>query len=296
MIPQGTKELLRKVRQIEIRTSRLVTDVFGGEYHSVFKGRGMEFQEVREYVAGDDVRTIDWNVSARSGDLFVKKFTEERQLTVMLLVDVSASGFFGRTRQLKKDLAAEIAAVLAFAAIRNNDRVGLVLFTDRVEFYLPPGKGTGHVLRVIREVLSLAPRGRGTSLAPALEFLNRVTHRRAVSFLISDFLDSGFERPLRVTARRHDLISVIVGDKRESEWPAAGLVDWTDAESGERRLVDTSSREVRRVIAETRAGQRRRLLATLKGSRSDAVEVFAGEPYDRRLVEFFKLRERRLRL
>jgi uncharacterized protein (DUF58 family) len=211
-------------------------------------------------------------------------------------VDISGSQFFGSVPTFKKDLAAEIAAVLAFAAIRNNDRVGLVLFTDGVELHIPPGKGTSHVLRVISEVLSFPPRSRGTRLAPALEFLNRVTHRRAVAFLVSDFIDTGFERPLRVTARRHDLISVIIGDRRESEWPAAGLVDWTDVESGERRLVDTSSREVRRVLRETWVRQRQRLLATLKSCRSDAVEIFAGEPYERQLIKFFKLRERRLRM
>lgn len=291
MIPQ---EVLRKVRQIEIRTSRMVADVFGGQYRSVFKGRGMEFQEVREYVPGDDVRSIDWNVSARSGGLFVKKFTEERELTVMLLVDVSASQFFGATARFKKDLAAEIAAVLAFAAIRNNDRVGLVLFTGEVELYVPPKKGASHVLRVTRDVLSFPPRGRGTKLAPALEFLNRVAHRRAIAFLISDFLDTGFERSLRVTARRHDLISVVVADRRESEWPAVGLVDWTDAESAARRLVDTSSAAVRRALAQARAAQRRRLLETLRKARSEAIEVFAAEPYEGQLVKFFKHRERRL--
>jgi uncharacterized protein (DUF58 family) len=290
------REVLRKVRQIEIRTNRMVNNVFGGEYHSVFKGRGMEFHEVREYVPGDDVRAIDWNVSARGGELFVKKFVEERELSVMLLVDISASQFFGGAAQFKKDLAAEIAAVLAFAAIRNNDRVGLVLFTDAVELYLPPRKGSSHVLRVIREVLSFAPRSRGTRVASALEFLNRVAHRRAVAFIVSDFLDEGFERPLRVTARRHDLISVVIGDRREREWPAAGLVDWTDAESGERRVVDTSSAEVRQGLARDWAARRSRLRETLRGSRSDAVEVFAGEPYERELIAFFKLRERRLRM
>lgn len=293
MIPQ---EVLRKVRRIEIRTSRLVTGVFGGEYHSVFKGRGMEFQEVREYAPGDDVRAIDWNVTARSGEPFVKKFTEERELTVMLLVDVSGSQFFGSAALLKKDLAAEVAAVLAFAAIRNNDRVGLVLFTDGVELYIPPAKGTSHVLRVIREVLSFEPRSRGTRLAPALEFLNRVAHRRAVAFVLSDFTDAGFERALRVTARRHDLISVVIGDRREREWPAAGLVDWTDAETGVRRVVDSSSREVRRALGEAWSRRRRRLLETLKAARSDAVEIFAGEPYERQLIGFFKRRERRLRM
>jgi len=283
------------VRRIEIRTNRLVTDVFGGEYHSVFKGQGMEFQEVREYVPGDDVRSIDWNVTARGGELFVKKFTEERELTVLLLVDVSASQRFGGTARFKSDLAAEIAAVLAFAAIRNNDRVGLVLFTDAVELYVPPRKGTSHVLRVIREVLSFPPRSRGTRLTAALEFLDRVAHRRAVAFLISDFVDEGFERALRVTARQHDLVSVVTGDRREREWPAAGLVDWTAAETGERRLVDTSSPEVRRALGEAWALRRARLLETLKACRSDAVEVFAGEPYERQLIRFFQMRERRLR-
>ena len=290
------KEILRKVRQIEIRTSRMVSDVFGGEYRSAFKGQGMEFQEVRAYVPGDDVRAIDWNVSARGGELFVKKFTEERELSVMLLVDISASQFFGGAAVFKKDLAAEIAAVLAFAAIRNNDRVGLVLFSDVVELYVPPRKGSSHVLRVIREVLSFTPRSRGTRLASALEFLNRVAHRRAVAFLVSDFLDDGFERSLRVTARRHDLISVVIDARREREWPAVGLVDWTDAESGERRLVDTGSPAVREALGRDWAARRRRLLETLRGSRCDAVEVCAGEPYERQLIAFFKLRERRLRM
>jgi len=294
-MPLTSQEILKKVRRIEIRTNRLVTDVFGGEYHSVFKGQGMEFQEVREYVPGDDVRSIDWNVTARGGELFVKKFTEERELTVLLLVDVSASQRFGGTARFKSDLAAEIAAVLAFAAIRNNDRVGLVLFTDAVELYVPPRKGTSHVLRVIREVLSFPPRSRGTRLTAALEFLDRVAHRRAVAFLISDFVDEGFERALRVTARQHDLVSVVTGDRREREWPAAGLVDWTAAETGERRLVDTSSPEVRRALGEAWALRRARLLETLKACRSDAVEVFAGEPYERQLIRFFQMRERRLR-
>jgi uncharacterized protein (DUF58 family) len=291
-----SREVLRKVRQIEIRTSRMVNNVFGGEYRSIFKGKGMEFQEVREYVPGDDVRAIDWNVSARGGALFVKKFTEERELTVLLLVDVSASQFFGSAGVLKKDLAAEIAAVLAFAATRNNDRVGLVLFTDEIELYVPPRKGTGHVLRVIREVLAFTPRGRGTSIAAPLEFLGRVAHRRAVAFLVSDSLAAGYERALRVGARRHDLVSVVVGDRREREWPAAGLVDWRDAESGQSRLVDTSSPQVRSALGEAWAERRRGLLATLKAAHSDAVEVFAGEPYEQQLVRFFRLRERRLRM
>ena len=236
MIP---REILKKVRRIQIRTRHMVNDVFAGEYHSVFKGRGMEFQEVREYTPGDDVRSIDWNVTARMGHPFVKRFTEERELTVMLLVDVSASHVFGGGPQLKKDLAAEIAAVLAFAAIQNNDRVGLILFTDEVEHYLPPRKGVSHVLRVIRDVLCFQPRHRGTALIPALDFLNHVTAHRAVTFLISDLLTGEDLKPvLTVSARRHDLIAVVTGDRREQEWPAVGLVEWTDAETGARRLVE----------------------------------------------------------
>ncbi len=293
MIP---KEILKKVRRIQIRTRRLVSDVFAGEYHSVFKGRGMEFQEVREYVPGDEIRTIDWNVTARMGHPYIKKFTEERELTVMLMVDISASHAFGSTPQLKKDLAAEIAAVLAFSAIQNNDRVGLILFSDVIEQFLPPRKGLAHVLRVIREVLYFQPKGRGTRIIPALDFLNHVMTRRSVAFLISDFIaDEEIRRSLSVTSRRHDLIGVIVGDKREMAWPAAGVVDWVDAETGRRHLVDTSDARVRRTLGMMQAQKREKLKDTLSASGTDAIEVNAGEPYEREFVKFFKMRERRLR-
>ncbi len=291
----NSRDILKTVRRIQIRTKRMVSDVFAGEYHSVFKGQGMEFQEVREYVPGDDIRAIDWNVTARMGHPFIKQFTEERELTVMLLVDISGSHLFGHTPQLKRDLAAEIAAVLAFAAIRNNDRVGLILFSNAIERYIPPRKGTTHVLRVIREVLSARPRNSGTQIEPALEFLNRVTTRRTVAFLISDFLDDGYERALRITAKRHDLIGVVVGDRRENSWPSAGLVDWVDAESGRRFLVDTSSAATRKALATLRADQRLALLTMLRAADVDTMEVYAGEPYERELVRFFKLRERRMR-
>lgn len=293
MIP---KEILRKVRQIQIRTQRMVTDVFAGQYHSVFKGQGMEFHEVREYVPGDEIRAIDWNVTARTGVPFIKKFVEERELTVMLLVDISASNVFGSTAQMKKDLAAELAAVLAFAAIQNSDRVGLILFTDQVEGYIPPKKGTSHVLRVIREVLYFQPARKGTRLQPALDFLNQVTTRQCVVFLLSDYQDHGYERALRITARKHDLIGMIVGDKREQAWPAVGLVDWLDPETGRRFLVDTSDAATRRALGTRQTQQRRDLLGFLRSSGVDAVEVYAGEPYEKELIRFFRKRERRLRV
>ncbi|MCX6998392.1 MAG: DUF58 domain-containing protein [Kiritimatiellaeota bacterium] len=293
MIP---RDILRKVRRIQIRTRHLVNDVFAGEYHSVFKGRGMEFQEVREYTPGDDVRSIDWNVTARMGHPFVKRFTEERELTVMLLVDISASHVFGSTRQLKKDLAAELAAVLAFSAIQNNDRVGLMLCTDEVEHYLPPRKGVSHVLRVIRDVLYFQPRHRGTALIPALDFLNHVTTHKTVTFLISDFLTREELKPtLTVSARRHDLVAVVAGDRREQEWPAVGLVEWTDAETGARRLVDTSDARVRRALAGQQAERRAELIRLLNRSGLDTIEVLAGEPYEFEVEKFFRTRARRFR-
>lgn len=290
MIP---KEVLKKIRQIQIRTTHMVSDVFAGQYHSVFKGQGMEFNEVREYVPGDEIRSIDWNVTARMGHPYIKKFVEERELTIMLVVDISGSQHFGSTAQFKKDLAAEIAAVLAFAAIQNNDRVGLVLFSDDVEHYIPPRKGTRHVLRVVRDVLYFKPKRRGTRIEPALNFLNRVTPRKSVTFLISDFLDRDFRRALNVTAKRHDLVSVIVGDKRETTWPKAGVVEWQDAETGQRFLTDTSSATARRTLAEQQSLRRRELVSMLRGAGVDSIEVTAGEPYVKELIKFFKARERR---
>jgi uncharacterized protein (DUF58 family) len=224
MIP---REIFKKVRQIEIRTNREVTDVLGGQYHSVFKGRGMEFEEVREYLPGDEVRSIDWNVTARFGHPFIKKFTEERELTVMLVVDVSASGQFGSVRQTKNELAAELAAVLAFSAIRNNDKVGLIMFTDQIEKFVPPKKGRRHVLRVVREILAFQPQGRGTDLQQALDYHNRVQPRRAVTFVVSDFQvadEESVRKKLRVASKRHDVIALSLRDPREQELPAVGLV------------------------------------------------------------------------
>ena len=290
MIP---RETLKKIRRIEILTRRSVNDVFAGRYHSVFKGQGMEFQEVREYVPGDDIRAIDWNVTARTGSPHVKKFIEERELTVMLLVDVSASNRFGSTAQLKRDLAAEVAAVLAFSAIANHDRVGLILFSDRVEKHVPPAKGATHVLRVVSEILNAKPSSPRTDLEPALRYLNQVVRRRSVAFLISDFIAPSCEHLLRVTARRHDLVSLVIGDKRESALPAVGLVDFEDAETGQRVVVDTSHAPTRRALLARQTERRQILLRQLARARSDAIELHAGERYDRELVRFFHTREKR---
>ena len=293
-----SKEVLKKVRQIQIRSRHMVNDVFAGQYQSVFKGQGMEFHEVREYFPGDDIRTIDWNVTARMGRPFIKKFVEEREMTVMLMVAISGSNNFGSTPQLKKNLAAELAAVLAFSAIRNNDRVGLILFTDEVEQYVSPQKGTKHVLRVIREVLHFEPQHKRTKLVPALDFLNHVTTRKSVTFLISDFFfgDEAYKRHLAITSKRHDLIGVIVGDKRENAWPKVGIIDWEDAETGERYLINSSDTRTRNALVAMQNQKRRDLLKMLRSSDVDPVEVYAGEPYEKELIKFFRMRERRLKV
>lgn len=290
MIP---KELLKKVRQIQIRTSRTVNDVLAGQYHSAFRGRGMEFEEVSPYQIGDDVRLIDWNVSARVGEPYIKKFREERELTVMLVVDVSRSGLFGSDRQFKLDVAAELCAVLAFSAIRSNDKVGLILFTDRVERYVPPKKGTKHVLRLIRELLYHEPKGLGTDIAAALDYLNHVTIRKSVCFLVSDFLGADFERSLRIARRRHDLIPVLVRDPRESELPPVGLIELEDAETGERTLVDAGSRRVRRRFRETAERRQEDLRAMFRKMDTEFIDVLTTESYVDPVVAFFRKKERR---
>jgi uncharacterized protein (DUF58 family) len=254
----------------------------------------MEFDEVREYVPGDDVRTIDWNVTARTGIPHIKKFVEEREMTVMLLVDVSASHQFGSSDQLKRDLATEVAAVLAFSAIQNNDRVGLILFSDQVEEYVSPGKGSSHVLRLIREILHHKPQNKKTDVIPALDFLNHICPRKATTFLISDFIFSNnFKRSLNITARRHDLIGMLIQDKHEYALPNVGLVEWQDAETGERFLVDTACAKTRREIGLRQNSWKESVLSTLRRSGIDTVELSAGEPYDRELVRFFKRRAAR---
>ena len=290
MIP---KEILRKVRQIEIRTNREVTDVLGGQYHSVFKGRGMEFEEVREYMPGDEVRSIDWNVTARFGHPYIKKFKEERELTVMLVVDVSASGQFGSGRQSKNELAAELGAVLAFSAIRNNDKVGVILFTDRIEKYIAPKKGRRHVLRVVREILAFQPTGTGTNLAQALDYLNRVQRRRAVTFVLSDFQDAGFDKKLRMAGKRHDVVALSLRDPREEELPPVGLIELRDAETGRHAVVDTFDRRVRTRFADQAKTRLDGLRAMFRSASVDHVEIRTDTDYMRPLVKFFRMRERR---
>jgi len=288
-----SREQLRTVRKIQIRTSHLVSDLFAGQYQSVFKGRGMEFAEVRLYQPGDDVRTLDWNVTARTGVPHVKRFAEERELTVMLLVDASASTLFGSVRQTKQALAAELGALLAFSAITNNDKVGLVIFSDRIELALPPRKGTRHVLRVIRDILSLAPAGRGTDIAGALEHLRHVTKRRCVVFVLSDFLAPGWKRALRIASRRHDVVAVVLEDPREAEMPDVGLVELEEAETGERYTVDTSDARVRAELVREATRAREERDRTLRWADVDAITVSTDRPYTQALLRFFRMRERR---
>lgn len=291
MIP---KEILKKVRRIQICTNRVVTDVFAGEYHSVFKGRGMEFEEVREYQVGDDVRTIDWNVTARTGRPHVKLFREERELTVMILADVSASGSFGTVQRLKSELIAEFCAVLAFAAITNNDKIGLILFSDRIEKYIPPKKGVTHVLRIIRELLYFSAERKGTDISKALEFLSKVTTRLTVSFLVSDFLDEGYDRALSIAAKRHDLIAVSVSDPRERELPAVGMVELEDPETGETAIADTGDRRLREAFKSSVAREEEERVGFFRARGVDCIRVSTGEPYVKALLSFFRTRERRM--
>ena len=292
MIP---REVLRQVRRIEIATRGLVNDVFSGEYHSVFKGLGMSFAEVREYQYGDDIRNIDWNVTARTGAPFVKVFEEERELTVVLLVDVSGSGDFGSGGRMKEEVAAEICAILAFSAIRNNDKVGLILFSDRIEKFVPPRKGRRHVLRVLRELIYTRAEGRGTDVGGALEYLARVVSRRAVVFVVSDFLAEDHERALAVAARRHDLVAIRIGDRRETELPDIGFVDFEDAETGERATVNLSDRVFRERFAADARAAGEGCTELFRRTGVDVIEVAADRPYIERLMRFFRERARRFR-
>jgi uncharacterized protein (DUF58 family) len=289
------REVVRQIRRLQIRARRAVEDLVGGEYHSVFKGMGLAFDEVRAYQPGDDIRTIDWNVTARMGHPFIKRYIEERELTVMLLIDCSASHHFGTQVQQKREVMAELAAVLAFSAISNNDKVGLIACTDRVERFVPPRKGSRHVLRLIRDVLFFQPVHSGTILREGLDYLNRILHRRAIVFLLSDFLDRGFERALKRTARHHDLIAIRVTDPREEHVPDVGLLQLEDAESGERLLLDTGSRRVREAFAQAARARREELLQLLHSSGADLIEVSTDGGHLDALIRFFRLRERRLR-
>jgi uncharacterized protein (DUF58 family) len=296
-----TKAMMSRMRQLEIRTRRLVNDTLVGEYHSVFKGRGMDFDEVREYVAGDEVRTIDWNVTARAGRPFVKKFTEERELTILLVVDISASGNFGSGAQSKRDLAAELASLLAFSAIRNSDKVGLLLYTDRTEQFLPPKKGRRHVLRVVREILYHEPVGRGTDGVKALDVVNHVLHRRAIVFMISDFqspqdptrVAAEMRRAMRQTNRRHDLVAVHIEDARERTLPNLGVLALQDSETGTVIELDTADPKVRSRFDRETAERVRSLVNDFRAEGVDTLELDTNAPYLPALQRFFKTRERR---
>ena len=291
MIPS---EVMQQIQRIQIRTRRMVNEILAGQYESVFKGQGMEFKEVREYVPGDDIRSIDWNVTARTGHPHVKLLVEERELTVMLMVDASGSGRFGSVSRFKNALAAEMCAVLAFSAIKNNDKVGLIIFTDDVELYVPPSKGSKHVLRVVREVLYFTPKGRGTNIPAALHYMNNVVKRRAVVFLVSDFMANDYEMALRIANRRHDVVAVAVTDPREEALPNVGLVSVRDAETGRESIVDTSDASVREAYA--RAAQRRVQDRTeiFKRTRVDAMNVRTDGSYIDEIYRFFRMRDRRL--
>jgi uncharacterized protein (DUF58 family) len=298
MIP---REIIKKIRQIEIRTNRLVTESLAGAYHSVFKGQGMNFDEVREYQPGDDVRAIDWNVTARMNHPFIKKFVEERELILMLVVDVSSSGLFGSRAQSKRELAAEIASVLAFSAIRNNDKVGLLLFTDEVEKFIPPRKGRGHVLRVIREVLFYEPKRRGTDLINALEFMGRVQSHRSIAVVISDFqttqssgaLPTPIQTALRIANRRHDVVAVQITDRYEMQLPALGRLTLEDAETGEILEINTADAASRDAFAVRRQKQLADLARQFRSSGIDAIQLRTDESYSAALGNFFETRERR---
>jgi len=292
---QLSRDLLKKVRKIEIRTSRIVNEVFSGEYHSVFKGLGMEFAEVREYQPGDDIRNIDWNVTARFGHPYLKIFREERELVVMLLVDLSGSQRFGTGDRFKTEAAAEIAAVLSLAAIKNNDKVGMLVYTDKIEKFVPPKKGRNHVLRLIREILYFKPEGRGTDTALALEQLLHVIKKKSVVFMISDFIDKDYEKPLGIAARKHDLVALKLSDPLEMGFPKAGLMRFMDLETGSERIVDTSTTKFRRTFAMRSAEQRQKFDRMMSRLGIDTVYIPAGGDYSRPLVRFFEMRARRIR-
>jgi len=290
MIP---KEILKKIRYIEIRTRRLVNDLFSGEYHSTFKGQGMEFEEVREYQPGDDIRLIDWNVTARTGFPHVKKFREERELSVVFLVDASSSGRFGTRQRFKSEVAAELCALLAFSAIKNNDKVGLIVFTDRIEKFVPPKKGRSHALRLIREILYFKPEGVATDIALALEYLNKVIKRRSVVFLVSDFFFEGYAKPLQLANKKHDVIALKISDPRERAFENVGLIELEDAESGEVILINTGSREFRREFAARAEEDLQNLKRELKLINTDFINIQTDQSYIAPLVTFFKMREKR---
>ncbi len=290
MIPE---ELIKRIRQIQIYTSRAVDASFAGQYESVFKGRGMQFDEVREYMPGDEIRTIDWNVTARTGRPFIKRFVEEREMTVLFAVDLSASGEFGTVSKLKNELAAEFCAVLAFAAAKNNDKVGLLIFTDRIELFIPPKKGSRHILRLIRELLGFTMPKRRTNIPLALDYIAKVVRKRATVFLVSDFIGADFQKPLSLLNKRHDVIAVPVRDRVEVAMPAVGLIEVQDAETGQIMLVDTSSRRFRTRYGEHSSRRFNELKNTLRSANVDLIPIATDKPYINDLIQFFHMRHRR---
>jgi len=290
MIPE---DLIKQIRQIQIYTSRAVDASFAGQYESVFKGRGMQFDEVREYTPGDDIRTIDWNVTARTGKAFIKRFVEEREMTVLFAVDLSASGEFGTLDKMKNELAAEFCAVLAFAAAKNNDKVGLLIFTDRIELFIPPKKGSRHVLRLIRELLAFKMPKRKTDIPQALDYIARVIRKRAIVFLVSDFIESDFKKPLSLLNRRHDVVAVPVRDRVEIAMPSVGLIEVQDAETGEIMLVDTSSKRFRSQYDNHSSRRFDELTGMLRSINVDFIPVTTDRPYINDLIQFFHMRHRR---
>ena len=289
----STSALLKKVRKIEIKTKGLSNHIFAGEYHTAFKGKGMAFSEVREYQPGDDIRSIDWNVTARYNSPFVKVFEEEREMTVMLLIDVSASGNFGTQEQFKRELATELAAILAFSAIKNNDKVGVIFFTDKIEQFIPPKKGKSHILRIIREVLAFEPKGKGTDIAGALEYFSAVIKKRSICFILSDFMSKEFEKPLKIASKKHDLVALRIYDTREETLPNIGLVPMQDSETEKIQFVDTSSKKVRDNFAKNRALKTEKLRKLLPASGVDLIDITTGADYVKPLINFFKTRGKR---
>lgn len=287
-----TTELIKKVRKIEIKTRGLSRHIFSGEYHSAFKGRGMSFSEVRDYQYGDDVRNIDWNVTARTGDPHIKVFEEERELTVILLIDVSQSSFFGTVNQMKNEMMTELSAVLAFSAINNNDKVGVLFFSNQVEKFIPPKKGKQHILRIIRELINFEPNGKGTNLGAALEYFNNVIKKRSICFVLSDFLAEGYENPLRIAARRHDIVGLHVVDPVEESLPAVGLIRAKDAETGQLQWVDTSLASVRERYAKWYQDHLNYFRSAFLKSGADTVSIRTNEPYVNALLKFFKKRSK----
>lgn len=288
-----SKDILSKIRKLEIHTKGLVNNIFSGEYQSAFKGRGMEFSEVREYTFGDDVRQIDWNVTARSSEPYIKVFEEEREQTLMLCVDISPSGSFGSRSQTKMELAIEICAVLAFSAIKNSDKVGMVLFTDQIEKVVPPKKGRTHVLRLIRELYTTEPEGTSTNIAEALSYVNRLLTRRSILVLASDFQDQDFEKQHRITTRKHDLVNLVINDKLEEDLPNIGIVPFRDAETGKESLVDTSSKKVREAYRQRVQERKKSLQEYFLKNKMDSIDVYTNESYIRPLINFFQRRIKR---